>query len=98
MSGALPPAVGSRGTESRTIAVATIGLCVIAFVVVAAIAIIAYHDKDVPDALASIGGGAVGALATMLTTFTPAPVVGGRRVTDPVPEPTPEPEPEPPEL
>ena len=85
-----------RAAESRTIASATVGLCGVAILVVLSIAFIAYSNRDVPDALASIGGGAVGALATMLTTYAPAPIVGGRRTTDPPPEiPPPAPDPQP---
>ena len=80
------PVAAPRGAESRTIALATGGLSLVALLVVLSIAFIAYSNRDVPDALASIGGGAVGALATMLTTFAPAPIVGGRRASDPPPE------------
>jgi hypothetical protein len=46
------------------------------------IGLLSWNEVPVPDALAGLAGGAVGALATLLTTFTPSPVPGGRRVTD----------------
>ena len=71
----------SRG-ESPTIRLAVIALGTVAVLCVASIVLLSWHDSDVPDALAGIGGGAAGALATLLTTFTPSPVPGGRRITD----------------
>lgn len=38
-----------------------------------------------PDALAGIGGGAIGSLATLLTTYAPTGIIGGRRGSDPTP-------------
>lgn len=70
--------------ESPTIAWATRGLALIGLGCVAAMTFLAWERTPVPDALASIGGGAVGALATLLTTFTPSPVPGGRRLADSV--------------
>lgn len=46
------------------------------------IAFLAWEKVPVPDAIASIGGGAVGALATLLATYLPSPVPGGRRAID----------------
>lgn len=46
------------------------------------IAFLAWERVPVPDAIASIGGGAVGALATLLATYLPSPVPGGRRAID----------------
>lgn len=73
--------VTGRG-ESPTIRLAVLALGAVAVLCVASIVFLAWTGADVPDALAGIGGGAAGALATLLTTFTPAPVPGGRRVTD----------------
>jgi hypothetical protein len=81
--------------ESPTIRLAVMSLGAVAILCVASIVMLAYNGADVPDALAGIGGGAAGALATLLTTFTPSPIPGGRRVADlqvvPVGEPPPEP-------
>lgn len=79
------------GTESPTIRLAVLALGLVALTCVASIVGLAWQGADVPDALAGIGGGAAGALATLLTTFTPAPIPGGRRSTDPLPEPPPGP-------
>lgn len=68
--------------ESPTIARAAVALGVIGGACVAAMTFLAWNGSPIPDALASIGGGAVGALATLLTTFTPSPVPGGRRAQD----------------
>ena len=68
--------------ESPTIARAVIALGLIGLICVIAMSWLAWKQAAVPDALASIGGGAVGALATLLTTFTPSPVPGGRRSED----------------
>lgn len=68
--------------ESPTIARAAIALGVIGTLCVVAMTFLAWEGTQLPDALASIGGGAVGALATLLTTFTPSPLPGGRRVAD----------------
>ena len=70
--------------ESPTIARAAIALGIIGTLCVTAMTFLAYQGTQIPDALASIGGGSVGALATLLTTFTPSPVPGGRRVDDAV--------------
>lgn len=68
--------------ESQTIARAATALGAIGLVCVMAMTFLAWQRNPIPDALASIGGGAVGALATLLTTFTPSPVPGGRRAAD----------------
>lgn len=68
--------------ESPTIARAAVALGLIGTLCVAAMTFLAWQGTQIPDALASIGGGAVGALATLLTTFTPSPVPGGRRAAD----------------
>lgn len=70
--------------ESPTIARAAIALGLIGTLCVAAMTLLAWEGTAIPDALASIGGGAVGALATLLTTFTPSPLPGGRRTADAV--------------
>ncbi len=68
--------------ESATIARVVTALGLVAFLCVAMIGFLAWDKAPVPDALASIGGGAVGALATLLVTFAPSPVPGGSRSTD----------------
>lgn len=68
--------------ESPTIARAAVALGLIGTLCVAAMTFLAWHGTQIPDALASIGGGSVGALATLLTTFTPSPIPGGRRAAD----------------
>ena len=68
--------------ESPTIKLAAVFLGVLALVCVGLIGILSWSGTPSPDALAGIAGGAVGALATLLTTFTPSPIPGGRRVTD----------------
>jgi hypothetical protein len=68
--------------ESPTIRQAATALGVIGFACVGSMTVLAYQTRPIPDALASIGGGAVGALATLLTTFTPSPLPGGRRAAD----------------
>ena len=68
--------------ESPTIARAAIALGAIGTLCVGSMTILAWERVPIPDALASIGGGAVGALATLLTTFTPSPLPGGRRGSD----------------
>jgi len=73
--------VGSRA-ESPTIRLAVWALGAVAFLCVSAIVFLSWSRAPVPDALAGIGGGAAGALATLLTTFTPSPMPGGRRATD----------------
>lgn len=68
--------------ESATIIrVATI-LGIIGAGCVFSIAFLAWEKVPVPDAIASIGGGSVGALATLLATYLPSPVPGGRRAID----------------
>lgn len=71
--------------ESPTIRLAVLALGAVAIMCVASIVGLAWNGSDVPDALAGIGGGAAGALATLLTTFTPSPIPGGRRLTDTLP-------------
>ena len=68
--------------ESPTIRLAVTALGAVALLCVASIVLLAWNGSDVPDALAGIGGGAAGALATLLTTFTPSPIPGGRRAAD----------------
>lgn len=68
--------------ESPTIRLAVMSLGAVALMCVASIVLLAWNGSDVPDALAGIGGGAAGALATLLTTFTPSPIPGGRRSVD----------------
>jgi hypothetical protein len=68
--------------ESATINRAVTALAAIGMAAVAAIAALAFIGTQVPDALASVAGGTVGALATLLTTYMPSPVIGGRRAVD----------------
>ena len=74
--------------ESPTIRLAVTGLGTLALVAVVGIIALSAAGRLADAALAalsSVAGGATGALATLLTTFTPAPVPGGRRFTDQVP-------------
>lgn len=73
--------------ESRTIQLAAMALATIGLVCVIAVAVLAWEERDIPDALAAASGATVGALATLLTTYSPAqgPLPGGRRATDPPP-------------
>lgn len=71
--------------ESPTIRLAVVALGALALLCVGSIVFLSWQGADVPDALAGIGGGAAGALATLLTTFTPSPIPGGRRLTDTLP-------------
>lgn len=71
--------------ESPTIRLAAAMLGGTALVCVSLIGFLSWEHAPVPDALAGLGGGAVGALSTLLTTFTPSPIPGGRRTTDAVP-------------
>lgn len=68
-----------------TIQRATAALGAVAFLCVGSITVLSWGKRDVPDALAGIGGGAIGSLATLLTTYAPTGIVGGRRGGDPVP-------------
>lgn len=73
--------------ESTAIKIAVIALAAMGLVSLIAIGLLAFEGKDVPDALAAAAGGTVGALATLLTTYSPntGPMPGGRRATDPPP-------------
>lgn len=68
--------------ESATIIRVVTILGVVACLCVASIAGLAWTRHQVPDALASVAGGAVGALATLLATYLPSPVPGGSRASD----------------
>lgn len=71
--------------ESPTIRLAVVGLGGLAITSVAGIIGLSATNRLQDAALAAlsgVAGGASGALATLLTTFTPAPLPGGRRVTD----------------
>lgn len=68
--------------ESPTIQLAALFLGTIGLACVATLGLLTWNGSDAPDALSSIAGGAVGALSTLLTTFAPSPLPGGRRVTD----------------
>jgi hypothetical protein len=74
----------SNRVESPTIRLAVLSLGAVVLLCVASIVFLAATDKTIPDALNTIGSGAAGALATLLTTFTPSPLPGGRRLSDAV--------------
>lgn len=74
--------------ESPTIRLAVAALGGLALVAVGGIIALSATDRLQDAALAAlsgVAGGASGALATLLTTFTPAPLPGGRRMTDQIP-------------
>lgn len=71
--------------ESPTIRLAVGALGGLALTAVAGIIGLSATDRLQDAALAALAGtagGAVGALSTLLTTFTPAPLPGGRREAD----------------
>jgi hypothetical protein len=68
--------------ESQTIGRVVIGLVAIGLTAIVSITWLAWQKIPPPDALATAAGVAVGALATLLTTFTPSPIPGGRRAAD----------------
>lgn len=68
--------------ESHTIARVVIGLVLLGVSAVGLIGALAWVDKPIPDALTAVGVGSMTALATLLTTFTPSPLPGGRRGSD----------------
>lgn len=72
--------------ESSTIRIAAGAIAMIGLVSILGIMLLAWERRDIPDALAAAAGATVGALATLLTTYSPAPVPGGRRATDPARE------------
>lgn len=43
---------------------------------------LAWEKVEIPTALATAAGAAIGSIGTLLTTFTPSPVPGGRRAAD----------------
>lgn len=68
--------------ESATIVRVVMGLVLLGLAAVGLIGALAWQDKRIPDALTAIGVGSMTALATLLTTFTPSPIPGGRRAAD----------------
>lgn len=74
--------------ESNSINRAVIALAAIGLAAVLSITALAFQGNAVPEALSAVAGGAVTALATLLTTFTPSPIPGGRRAVDVVATPT----------
>lgn len=74
--------------ESATIGRVVIGLVVLGLTSVAFIGWLAWNRVPVPDSLTAIGVGSMTALATLLTTFTPSPIPGGRRAADATATPT----------
>lgn len=86
-SSAWSSAVAARA-ESPTIRLAVVGLGLLALTSIVGIIGLSATDRLQDAALAALSGAAgsaAGALATLLTTFTPAPLPGGRRVTDQIP-------------
>lgn len=73
--------------ESRTIQLAAMAIAIIGLLSVVLIGLLAWEQRDIPDALAAAAGATVGALATLLTTYSPSvgPIPGGKRATDPPP-------------
>lgn len=73
--------------ESRTIQLAVAAIALVGLLAVALTGLLAWEGKDTPDALSAAAGAAVGALATLLTTYSPGAgqLPGGRRATDPPP-------------
>jgi len=70
--------------ESLTIRAAAVSIAVMGLASILSIAMLAWVGKEVPDALAAAAGATVGALATLLTTYSPpGPIPGGRRAIDP---------------
>jgi hypothetical protein len=69
--------------ESTIVQRAVTFLGVIAILSVAGICALAAVRRSIPEGLFTIAGAAVGGLGTLLTTFTPAPLPGGRRASDP---------------
>lgn len=73
--------------ESATIGRVVIGLVVLGLTSVAFIGWLAWNHVPIPDSLTAISVGSMTALATLLTTFTPSPVPGGRRAADALADP-----------
>lgn len=69
--------------ESPIVKRAVTFLGVIAVLSIAGICTLAAVQRSIPEGLFTIAGAAVGGLGTLLTTFTPAPLPGGRRANDP---------------
>lgn len=68
--------------ESPTIGRAVWMLGLIAILSVAGMIGLAWEKVEIPTALATAAGAAIGSIGTLLTTFTPSPVPGGRRAAD----------------
>ena len=69
--------------ESPIVKRAVTFLGVIGILCLVGICTLAAVGRPTPEGLFTIAGAAVGGLGTLLTTFTPAPLPGGRRVSDP---------------
>lgn len=85
---AISRVVVTNRAESPTIRLAVICLGAVAATAVLGIIGLSATDRLQDAALAAlsgVAGSAAGSLATLLTTFTPAPLPGGRRVTDQMP-------------
>lgn len=68
--------------ESPTIRNAVALLGIIGVVSVVGMIGLAWEKVEIPTALATAAGAAIGSIGTLLTTFTPSPVPGGRRAQD----------------
>lgn len=68
--------------ESPTIRAAVAFLGVTGVISVLGMVGLAYEKVEIPTALATAAGAAIGSIGTLLTTFTPSPVPGGRRAQD----------------
>lgn len=68
--------------ESPTIRNAVAFLGLIGVVSVLGMIGLALEKVEIPTALATAAGAAIGSIGTLLTTFTPSPVPGGRRAQD----------------
>lgn len=68
--------------ESQTISHVVTGLVALGLSSVGLIGWLAWTRVTIPDSLTAVAVGSMTALATLLTTFTPSPVPGGRRAVD----------------
>lgn len=68
--------------ESQTIARVVLGLVSLGLCSVGLIGWLAWNKVPIPESLTAVAVGSMTALATLLTTFTPSPVPGGRRAID----------------
>lgn len=66
-------AAGTTSTDRWTVRAVTVGLALLALLVVAGGIVLALDDKEIPEALVAIGSGAAGALAALLARTTAGP-------------------------